>query len=202
MQMQKLMDNQEILNSAMDKQNIVLKSVSKKGNKQFLQYYIDNNKLNQLLPIQIILNSIFDRQTGSICVNGNGNSGENADLSNYSGNINLTSANGWNIISYNENGVVLGNQNTTISINTSDVLLNGNGVNTPNGLVTLNNNGKINNDLISLQFDPKNLTIIQDENVLPSQNIQITVKTQNGTYKAITLQQLYELFSPKLQIYE
>lgn len=197
--MQKLMDNQEILNSAMDKQNIVLKSVSKNGNKQFLQYYIDNNKLNQLLPIQIILNSIFDRQTGSICVNG---SDQNIDLSNYSGDVNLTSANGWNIISYNENGVVLGNQNTTISINTSDVLLNGNGVNTPNGLVTLNNNGKINNDLISLQFDPKNLTIIQDKNVLPSQNIQITVKTQNGTYKAITLQQLYELFSPKLQIYE
>lgn len=183
----------------MDKQNIVLKSVSKNGNKQFLQYYIDNNKLNQLLPIQIILNSIFDRQTGSICVNG---SDQNIDLSNYSGDVNLTSANGWNIISYNENGVVLGNQNTTISINTSDVLLNGNGVNTPNGLVTLNNNGKINNDLISLQFDPKNLTIIQDKNVLPSQNIQITVKTQNGTYKAITLQQLYELFSPKLQIYE
>lgn len=187
----------------MDKQNIVLKSVSKNGNKQFLQYYIDNNKLNQLLPIQIILNSIFDRQTGSICINGSGNSSDNnSDLSNYSGNVNLTSANGWNIISYNENGVVLGNQNTTISINTSDVLLNGNGVNTPNGLVTLNNNGKINNDLISLQFDPKNLTIIQDENVLPTQNVQITVKTQNGTYKAITLQQLYELCSPKLQIYE
>lgn len=197
--MQKLKDNQEILNSVMDKQNIRIKSVSKNGNKQFLQYYIDNNKLSELLPIQIILNSIFDRQTSSICISGVFSQG-NSDLSNYSGNVSISDSNGENIIVSYDGNITVGNNNSSLTINATDVLYNGNGINTPNGFVTLNSNGKIDNDLIDLQFDPKKLTLVQDAFSLPSEQVQITIKDNNGVYRAITLQQLSQLFAPQLQI--
>lgn len=197
--MQKLKDNQEILNSVMDKQNIRIKGVSKNGNKQFLQYYIDNNKLSELLPIQIILNSIFDRQTSSICIGGV-SSQENSDLSNYSGNVSISDSNGENIIVSYDGNITVGNNNSSLTINATDVLYNGNGINTPNGFVTLNSNGKIDNDLIDLQFDPKKLTVVQDAFSLPAEQVQITIKDNNGVYRAITLQQLSQLFAPQLQI--
>ena len=197
--MQKLKDNQEILNSVMDKQNIRIKGVSKNGNQQFLQYYIDNNKLSELLPIQIILNSIFDRQTSSICISGLSVQG-NSDLSNYSGNISISDSNGENIIVSYDGNITVGNNNSSLTINATDVLYNGNGIDTPNGFVTLNSNGKIDKDLIDLQFDPKKLTVVQDAFSLPTEQVQITIKDNNGVYKAITLQQLSQLFAPQLQI--
>lgn len=197
--MQKLKDNQEILNSVMDKQNIRIKGVSKNGNKQFLQYYIDNNKLSELLPIQIILNSIFDRQTSSICISGV-SAQENGDLSNYSGNVSISDSNGENIIVSYDGNITVGNNNSSLTINATDVLYNGNGINTPNGFVTLNSNGKIDKDLIDLQFDPKKLTVVQDAFSLPTEQVQITIKDNNGVYRAITLQQLSQLFAPQLQI--
>lgn len=197
--MQKLKDNQEILNSVMDKQNIRIKGVSKNGNQQFLQYYIDNNKLSELLPIQIILNSIFDRQTSSICISGV-SSQENSDLSNYSGNVSISDSNGENIIVSYDGNITVGNNNSSLTINATDVLYNGNGINTPNGFVTLNSNGKIDNDFIDLQFDPKKLTVVQDAFSLPAEQVQITIKDNDGVYRAITLQQLSQLFAPQLQI--
>lgn len=201
--MQKLQDNQEILNSVMDKQNVRIKSVSKNGTKQFLQYYIDNNKLNELLPVQIILNSIFDRQTSSICISGvSGEGAQNSNLSNYVGSFNVTTSDGKNVISTSDDNVTIGDVDNTITINATDVLFNGNGVNTPNGFVVLNEVGKIDNKIIDLQFDPQKLSVVQNVDSLSLNQTQITIRNIDGTYKAVTLQQLTQLCSPKLQIYE
>ena len=91
---------QEILNSVFDKSNIQLKGTSKSGNKQFLKYYIDNDKLSDLLPAQIILNSVFDRQTASLCIN-NADTDESIKnvLSNYSGDIHITDSDENHILS-------------------------------------------------------------------------------------------------------
>lgn len=197
--MQKLLDNQQILNSAMDKQNFTIKGTSKNGNKQFLQYYIDNNKLNELLPIQLILNAIFDRQSSSICIKGSSD-GE-VNISNYAGDVSISTSDNKNVITVDQNNdIIIGNTDNNVTINASDFLLNGNGLNTPNGLVTLNENGKIDNSFISLQYDPSNLQVVQDITNLYAEQVYFTIKNSNGEYKLVTLQQLSQLFSPKLQI--
>lgn len=197
--MSEIKDSQEILNLALDKTNIQLKSVSKNGNKQFLQYYIDNGKMSQLLPIQVILNSIFDRQTSSICVSGSTDS-STIDLTNYSGNISISSTIGNNVISSNDSEITIGSDGTYLRIDAVDILFNGNNLNTANGLVKLNNVGKIDSSLIDLQYDPNNLYIVQDVTSLQTTSVQITIKNTDGTYNAITLQQLAQLCSPQLEV--
>lgn len=202
--MQELENNQDILNTVFDPENAQIKGVAKSGKKQFLQYYIDNNKLGQLLPVQIILNSVFDRQSASLCISGNtveNSSSTTVSLSDYSGQISLKDENGNNVLTVQQNKIKIGSNEYQLSINVSDILLNGNQLNSPNGLVTLNSQGKLNSDVIKLNFDPNSLTVIDNLNQL-SNSVQITVRLQNGTYKAATIQQLIQLCQPQLIVME
>ena len=147
--------------------------------------------------IQIILNSIFDRQTASICINNSVS--DNSWLTNYIGNVNISTSDGKNTLSSTDDNITIGNSDANVSIDAQNVTLNGNSLNTPNGFVTLNNVGFIDNQFISLQFDPKNLSVVQNVFALPTDQVQITIKNSDGTYQAITLQQLATLCYPQLQ---
>lgn len=192
---------QEILNSVFDKSNIQLKGTSKSGNKQFLKYYIDNDKLSDLLPAQIILNSVFDRQTASLCIN-NADTDESIKnvLSNYSGDIHITDSDENHILSVSSQNVNLGYNTATLTIDASDIIFNGSGVNTPDGLVTLNSQGYIDNDYLDLAFDPQKLNHLENIESISAGSIQFTVKVAEGVYKYVTLEQLMDACSPKLII--
>ena len=154
-----------------------------------------------MLPIQIILNSVFDRESASICINGNVN--ENCtDVGNYSGNVNLKDSSGNNILSISDNYIVLGNQQADLAINVSNILLNQAQLNMPNGLVKLNQYGFIDNELLNLSFNPENLNKIQDIMVQNQQLVYFTVKSTDGTYKNVSLSQIKQFCQPKFIIIE
>lgn len=195
--MQTLQGQQKIINQVFDKNNFQLKSINKSGNKQFLQYWIDNDKLNQLLPIQIILNTVFDRQSASICINGNTSDDSTIDLTNYSGDINLKDSDGNNVLLSNNEYIVIGNSNTDLTINAKNIVLNQCQLNTANGLVKLNSNGFIDNELLNLSFNPENLDQIGDISVYDESLVFFTVKVGNDSYKNISLQEIKQFCEPK-----
>ena len=191
--MSEYQDKQQILNSVFDKQNIQLKGTSKSGNKQFLQYYLDNDRMD-LLPAQIILNSVFDRETASLCINTDLDDNLNTLLSNYTGDISIKDAQQNNILSVNNDNINLG-YNT--AIDASDIIFNGSGINTPDGLVTLNSDGYIDNQLLDLAFNPQNLNQLTDISTVSPQEVHFTIKLGEGIYKYVTLEQLNDWFAPK-----
>lgn len=76
----------------------------------------------------------------------------NERISDYSGEVNIKDSNSNNVLSTNQDqlSVILGNKNSVLNINASNLFYNNAGVNQPLGLVKLNQQGFIDNSLLSV----------------------------------------------------